>query len=103
MDRMRRAGFNPYEEDFMDDYGSMATRKHPRLQGRHFRCMFALTQIEEFSFETYVFPSPTDAKEFEELMEEDYGWQRHENLVFHTAPEDLNPLTDVLRKTLDEA
>ncbi len=93
LDHMRPSGLNPHEEEFMDDYGLLATRKYPRLQGRYFRCMFAVTRIEEFSFETYVFPSPTDANAFEELMERDNGWQRRENLVFHTDPEDMIPLT----------
>ena len=102
LDHMRRSGLKPHEKEFMDDYGSMAARKYPRLQDRYFRCMFAVTQIEELGFETYVFPSPTDASAFEELMEKDNGWLRRENLVFHTDPDDTMFLKNVLRKILED-
>ena len=99
MDRMRRAGLNPYEEDFMDDYGTMATRKYAVLEGRYFRCMFAATRVEGFRFETYVFPSATDANEFKELMAENTQWRRRGNLVLHGSPEHLDQLDKVLPQT----
>jgi hypothetical protein len=99
MDRMCRAGLNPHEEDFMDDYGIMAARKYAVLEGRYFRCMFAATRVDGFRFETYVFPSATDANEFKELMAEGVQWRRRDNLVLHGAPEHLDRLDKVLRKT----
>ncbi len=101
MDRMRRSNLDPHEEDFMDDYGTMASRKYPALEGRYFRCMFAATRVEGFRFETYVFPSATDANEFKELMEEGTQWRRRDNLVLHGEPEHLDQLDKVLQMTFN--
>ena len=98
MDRMRRAGLEPYEEEFMDDYGEMAARKYAVLEGRYWRCMFAATRVKGFRFETYVFPSVTDANEFEELMAEGVRWRRRDNLVLHAEPEHLDQLESVLQE-----
>ena len=101
LDRMREAGLEPHEEDFMDDYGLVATRKYAALRGRYFRCMFAATSTQGFQFETYVFPSRTDAKEFQELMGEGGGWQQQDNLVLHSATENTDQLSDVVRQALE--
>ena len=70
IDRMRRAGLEPYEEEFMDDYGVMAPTPYVVLEGRYFRCMFGAVRVNGFRFETYVFPSATDANEFQALVAE---------------------------------
>ncbi len=99
MDRLRQAGLEPYEEEFMDDYGVIATRKYAVLEGRYFRCMFAATRVEGFRFETYVFSSAIDANEFEELIAKGVRWRRRDNLVLHAAPEHLDRLEQILRDT----
>ncbi len=101
MDRMQRAGLEPYEEEFMDDYGVLATRKYTALEGRYFRCMFAATRVEGFSFETYVFPSAADAIEFKELMTAGAQWRRRDNLVLHGAPEHLDRIDNVIQNEID--
>ena len=97
MDRLRRSDLNPHEEEFMDDYGTMATRKYPALEGRYFRCMFAATRVEGFRFESYVFPSATDANEFKELMADGEEWRQRDNLVLHGEPDHLDQLDKILQ------
>ncbi len=101
MDRMRRANLEPHEEEFMDDYGVMASQRYAVLEDRYFRCMFATTRVKGFHFETYVFPSATDANDFKELMPESVRWRRRDNLVLHAAPEYLDQLENILGETFN--
>ncbi len=80
--RMRGAGMAPVEEDYLDDYGSFAARRHERLANRRFRCTYGRARVDGVPFEAYNFASEEEAVDFLDLVGDDGGrWARRRNVL----------------------
>ena len=103
LDRLRRTGHRPRELDFMADYGPIALRRHPGLEGRRFRCLFGSAKVDgDLDFDAYLFPSAGDAKEFHRLAGAEDGWHQAGNIVFRTDPRSLKRLLEILLEIVEE-
>lgn len=96
--RLRDAGIEFTEREFLDDYGQYAARDDARLRGRYFRCTYGQAATGGTTLEAYAFASESEATDFLELMRDGSSrWARFRNMVLR-APTDAG---DTLRSILE--
>ncbi len=98
--RLREAGMAPVEEDYLDDYGSFAARRHERLANRLFRCTYGRARIGGVTLEAYNFASEEEAVDFLDLVGHDGGrWARRRNMLMR-VPSDSGELLERVRERI---
>ena len=85
LDRLRECGWDPDEEDFVENYGLYAIDERRIPPGRHFRCTRGHAVFDGADIEILSFPSEDEALEFLGLVEDEGGWIAKRNVLVRTT------------------
>src|SRR5262245_14267900 len=96
IDRLRESQLEPVEETYMEHYGKVLSTQRPEFKGRYFRCTYGVVQCGKAHLELFLFPWEGHAEEFMEVVGQEAGWFRRNNVVLHIQTRDSEAMQKVL-------